>query len=97
MRVLATFPELGGPGIAGAPPAADPQLVPPSTCPDGIVRRPIRRSPRPAFPLGSLVVLGILAAITWTLVAIRETGPDRQPAGPRLAAEPTASGSEATR
>lgn len=102
MRVLATFPELVGPPATGdmaghAPPAdhdagvrpAEASSEPPPARPRG--PRPIRVTPRPRFPLASIAALGLVTAVLWLLVALREAAtPGRGGPDERLAAEPAA-------
>ncbi|MFM8414486.1 MAG: hypothetical protein ACKOCX_07150 [Planctomycetota bacterium] len=103
MRVLATFPELVGPPPAAdatghAPPADHDAGVrpveasiepPPPVRPRGL--RPIRVTPRPRFPLASIAALGLVTAVLWMLVAMREAAtPGRRGPEERLAAEPVA-------
>ena len=102
MRVLATFPELVGPpapgGMAGhAQPAvaaavarcAEASGEPPPARPRG--PRPIRVTPRARFPLASIAALGLVTAVLWMLVALREAAtPGRGGPDERLAAEPVA-------
>lgn len=101
MRVLATFPDLVGPppaagsagrsrpadDVAAAVPAAPGSEPPPSPRPRG--PRPIRITPRPTFPLASIVALGLVTAVLWMLVAMREAAtPGRPGSDERLATEP---------
>lgn len=102
MRVLATIPELVGPPLAGdvaghALPAvvsagarpSEASIEPPRDRPRG--PRPIRVTPRPRFPLASIAALGLVTAVLWLLVAMREaTAPGRRGPDERLAAEPVA-------
>lgn len=100
MRVLATFPEIVDPPLAAAArrPAprvdaeADVRLAEVSAAAPRAVRprgRPIRVAPRPRFPLASVAALGLVAAVLWMLVAMREQAPcDRPETREQLAAEP---------
>ena len=100
MRVLATFPEVVGP-----PQPAGARCPAPSVDAEAEIRRieasaaspragrprgrPIRIAPRPRFPLASLAALGLVTAVLWMLVAIRERAPrDRPETREQLAAEP---------
>lgn len=99
MRVLATFPELVAPPAAGdtadhAQPADDARARPAEASieparPRG--PRAIRITPRPRFPLASIAALGLVTAVLWMLVALREAAtPGHRGPDERLAAEPVA-------
>lgn len=92
MRILATIPELAASADRPSPPPVAPvaQAEPGgrSVTPAAGTGRRIRRKAKPAFPLGSIAALLVLAVVAWTLAGWNDARrTDRQQAGSQQAGQ----------